>query len=86
MHALIVLCESFVRTLTVFLPFYPHGTMERVVKEGQIATASTMARQFSALPFNGRPVRVIIYDIHTLQNRFYFHGNASASAQIKSWL
>ena len=32
MSALIVLCESFIRSLTVYLPFYPHGTMERVLK------------------------------------------------------
>jgi len=42
--------ESFIESLTVVLPFYPTGTMERVVKEGQIATASTLARIFNTLP------------------------------------
>lgn len=52
--------------------------MERVVTEGQVATANTIARMFSTLPSIGQPIRVIIFDIHTLQNRFYFYGHALA--------
>mmetsp|Transcript_58987 Transcript_58987/g.133580 ORF Transcript_58987/g.133580 Transcript_58987/m.133580 type:complete len:228 (+) Transcript_58987:102-785(+) len=74
-YALIVLLESFIESLTVVLPFYPTGTMERVVKEGQIATASTLARIFNTLPSCGKPTCLLIYDIHTLQNRFYLMGN-----------
>lgn len=78
-QVLVVLCESFIKSLTVFLPFYPVGTMERVLREGQVATASTYARMISSLPGVGRPSRIMIYDVHTLQNRFYFHGHAIAS-------
>mmetsp|Transcript_1438 Transcript_1438/g.3791 ORF Transcript_1438/g.3791 Transcript_1438/m.3791 type:complete len:213 (-) Transcript_1438:270-908(-) len=53
--------------------------MERIVKEGQVATANTYAQMFSNLPSCGRPTRLMIYDLHTLQNRFYLHGNAIAS-------
>jgi len=67
------------QTLTVVLPYYPTGTMERVTKEGQVATASTLARLFSNLPRIGKPIRVAVYDLHTLQNRFYLSGNALAS-------
>eukprot|EP00981_Chlorochromonas_danica_P002548 scaffold487_cov178-Ochromonas_danica.AAC.36 len=63
------------------LPFYPVGTMERVTQEGQVATANTYAQMFSHLPSCGRPTRLIVYDLHTLQNRFYLHGNAVASLQ-----
>lgn len=80
-QVMITLLQSFVASLTVVLPFYPVGTMERVVKEGQVATANTYAQMFSNLPSCGPPTRVIIYDIHTLQNRFYLHGNAIASLQ-----
>ena len=62
----------------------PHtytGTMERVIVEGQVATANTYAQMFSNLPSCGKPTRLIIYDLHTLQNRFYLHGNAIASLQ-----
>ena len=47
------------------------GTMERVVREGQVATAATYAHMFSSLPSCGRPTRLMVYDLHTLQNRFY---------------
>ena len=45
--------------------------MERVVREGQVATAATYAHMFSSLPSCGRPTRLMVYDLHTLQNRFY---------------
>ena len=70
-YALVALLESFIESMTIVLPFYPTGTMERVVKEGVVATAATLARLFSHLPSCGRPSRLIIYDLHTLQNRFY---------------
>eukprot|EP00041_Stephanoeca_diplocostata_P032769 m.1061051 g.1061051 ORF g.1061051 m.1061051 type:complete len:305 (+) comp24209_c0_seq122:380-1294(+) len=77
-QVLVALCESFIKSITVLLPYYPTGTMERVVTEGQVATANTIARMFSTLPSIGQPIRVIIFDIHTLQNRFYFYGHALA--------
>lgn len=78
---MVMLLQNFIQSLTVVLPFYPVGTMERVVKEGQVATANTYAQMFSNLPSCGRPTRLLIYDLHTLQNRFYLHGNAIASLQ-----
>ena len=48
--------------------------MERVVTEGEVATANTYAQMFSTLPSCGRPTRLMTYDIHTLQNRFYLSG------------
>ena len=50
------------------------GTMERVVSEGQVATAATYAHMFSSLPNCGKPTRLMVYDLHTLQNRFYLVG------------
>jgi len=78
---MVTLLQSFVDSLTVVLPFYPVGTMERVIKEGQVATANTYAQMFSNLPSCGKPTRLIIYDLHTLQNRFYLHGNTIPSLQ-----
>jgi phosphoribosylpyrophosphate synthetase len=34
---------------------------------------------FSGLPHVGRPNRLMIYDLHTLQNRFYFHSSTIPS-------
>lgn len=78
-QVLICLLQSFVQSLTVVLPYSPVGTMERVIQEGQVATAATYAHMFSSLPSCGRPTRLMVYDLHTLQNRFYLHGNAVAS-------
>jgi len=76
---MIVLLQSFVKSLTTVLPYYPVGTMERVTKEGTVATASTYAHLFSSLPNCGQPTRLMVYDLHTLQNRFYLHNHAIAS-------
>eukprot|EP00667_Euglena_gracilis_P012629 EG_transcript_13000 len=78
-HVLTMLCESFIKTLTVVLPYFPMGTMEIVSREGQVATANTVSRMLSSLPSIGWPIRIMIYDLHTLQNRFYFHSSACAS-------
>lgn len=55
--------------------------MERVEKEGIVATANTYAMLFSSLPSCGKPTKLVIYDIHTLQNRFFFHNSCVASLQ-----
>jgi len=80
-QVIICLLQSFIESLTVVLPYYPVGTMERVTKEGVVATAATYAHMFSSLPNCGKPTRLMVYDLHTLQNRFYLHGNAVASLQ-----
>lgn len=62
--------------LTVILPFFSTGTMERVDNEGEIATAKTLARMLSNIPpcVGGTP-QLIIYDIHALAERFFFGDN-----------
>ncbi|BFZ21165.1 hypothetical protein BsWGS_24204 [Bradybaena similaris] len=58
------------------LPYFPTGTMERVDTEGQVATAKTLATLLSAIPLSAKgPAQIIIYDIHALQERFYFSDN-----------
>jgi ribose-phosphate pyrophosphokinase len=80
-QVMICLLQSFIESLTVVLPYSPVGTMERVVSEGIVATAATYAHMFSSLPNCGKPTRLMVYDLHTLQNRFYLHGNSVASLQ-----
>jgi len=66
----------YILSLTITLPYFPTGTMVRIDEEGQIATAMTLARLLSAVPLTTYgPSRVIIYDIHALQERFYFGDN-----------
>lgn len=78
-YALVALGESFLESLTIVLAFFPTATMERVLVEGEVATANTLAKMFSNLPTSGRPARVMLYDLHTLQNRFYFGNHALAT-------
>jgi len=64
------------RSLKVFLPFYPTGTMERVDREGAIATAMTLAQMLGAIPLTADgPAKIFILDIHALPERFYFSDN-----------
>jgi len=79
LHVLITLCESFIEDLIIYTPYLAVSTMERVVREGEVATANTTSRILSHLPPIGRPARVMFYDLHTLQQRFYLHTNALAS-------
>lgn len=59
-------------SLKVILPLFPGETMERVKRYGDIATAKTYARMFSNMPMAGRPVELIVYDLHVSAERFYF--------------
>lgn len=61
------------RSFIVVMPFFPTGTMERVEKEGEVATAKTLTRMMSCTPFplNGQTL-FIHFDIHALATRFFF--------------
>ena len=62
-----------VRSFKVVLPYFSTGTMERVEEAGEIATAATLARMLSAIPMTmSGPTQIIIFDIHALQELFYF--------------
>jgi ribose-phosphate pyrophosphokinase len=62
-----------VKSFKIVLPYYPTGTMERVDRDGQIATAATLAKMLSNIPMTlSGPAQIIIFDIHALQERFYF--------------
>jgi len=62
-----------VRSFKIILPYYPTGTMERVDRDGQIATAATLAKMVSSVPMTlSGPAQIVIFDIHALQERFYF--------------
>ena len=79
-HVLTYLCELRIKSLTILMPFFPTGTTERVAdgEEDIVPTANTLAQMLSNLPRCGPPVRVMTYDIHALQEQFYFSNNAVA--------
>lgn len=61
-----------INSLKVFLPFFSTGTMDRAMEDGQIVTAKTLARMLSIIPMAACPAQIIIFDIHALQEEFYF--------------
>ncbi|XP_058091930.1 ribose-phosphate pyrophosphokinase 3, mitochondrial-like isoform X1 [Magnolia sinica] len=65
--------RMFISSFTLVLPFFPTGSSERIEEEGDVATAFTLARILSNIPISrGGPTSLVIFDIHALQERFYF--------------
>ncbi|CAN4087315.1 unnamed protein product [Withania somnifera] len=76
LSVIFALPRLFIASFTLVLPFFPTGTFERMEEEGDVATAFTMARIISNIPISrGGPTSLVIYDIHALQERFYFGDN-----------
>ncbi len=70
---IMALPRLFIGSFTLVLPFFPTGTAERMEDEGDIATAHTLARILSHIPLSrGGPASLVVFDIHALQERFYF--------------
>ncbi|ONK66246.1 uncharacterized protein A4U43_C06F5730 [Asparagus officinalis] len=71
-----VLPKLLISSFTLVLPFFPTGTSERMEDEGDVATAYTLSRILSNIPISrGGPNSLVIFDIHALQERFYFGDN-----------
>jgi phosphoribosylpyrophosphate synthetase len=90
LHLISYLCELRPYSLTIVLPFFPTGTSERISynHEGEVPTANTLALIFNGMPSPGIQTRIMTYDIHALQEQFYFanHANATLHTAIPSLL
>lgn len=74
------LIDYYADKVRVIVPYFPVGTMERISKKWEIATASYVADILSHLPpaRHGKP-SIHTFDIHALSERFFFdsfHVNA----------
>lgn len=67
-------------SLSIVLPFLTTGTMERIAsgEEDRVPTAFTAISLFNSLPQIGPPTLIVTYDIHALQEQFYFKHPAVA--------
>ena len=61
--------------LHIVLPYFPVGTMERIVGEGEISTAYSLAQMINNIPNGASKNKIYIFDIHALCSRFFFHTN-----------
>jgi phosphoribosylpyrophosphate synthetase len=61
--------------INIVLPYFPVGTMERIVGEGEIPTGYSLAHMLNSIPNGSSKNKIYIYDIHALCSRFFFHTN-----------
>lgn len=64
-----------VAEINIILPYFPVGTMERIVGEGEIPTAYSLAHMLNMIPSGASKNNLYIFDIHALCSRFFFHTN-----------
>ncbi len=62
------------RSLKMIMPFFAYSTMERATREGEVVTAKTRARLFSAIPSAPFGNQVVLLDLHSEGIPFYFEG------------
>lgn len=62
------------RTLTLVIPFFGHSTMERAIQPGEVVTAKTRARLFSAIPQAANGNSIVLIDLHVEGMAHYFEG------------
>ena len=60
--------------LALVIPYFGYSTMERAVKPGEVVTAKTRARLFSAVPLAAAGNRVFLVDLHAEGIPHYFEG------------
>lgn len=61
--------------LNIVLPYFPVGTMERIVGEGEIPIAHSLAQMLNSIPEGSAKTNLYMFDIHALCSRFFFHTN-----------
>ncbi|QKJ29864.1 ribose-phosphate pyrophosphokinase [Mucilaginibacter mali] len=59
-------------SLSLVVPYFGYSTMERAVKPGEVVTAKTRARLFSAIPRGNKGNKIYLFDLHTEGLPHYF--------------
>lgn len=67
------------RSLTLVIPYFSYGTMERSVAHGEVVTAKTRARLFSAIPRASYSNRIFLLDLHSEGLPYYFETGLPAN-------
>jgi ribose-phosphate pyrophosphokinase len=61
--------------LVLAIPYFGYSTMERATKPGEVVSAKTVARQFSAIPHSPAGNWVVMMDLHATGIVYYFEGD-----------
>lgn len=69
------LVQQGARSLTLIIPFFGYGTMERLSQAGEVVKAKARARLFSSIPVPVAGCRVVLLDLHAEGIAYYFEGN-----------
>lgn len=69
------LVQQGARRITLFIPFFGYGTMERLSRPGEVVKAKARARLFSSIPVPDAGCRVVLLDLHAEGITYYFEGN-----------
>lgn len=65
------------RRLDICIPYFGYSTMERATQPGEVVTAKTRARLFSAIPQAARGNHVHLFDLHSDGLPHYFEGSVA---------
>lgn len=73
------------KALNIVFPYFPVGTMERIVTNGDVVTAKAMMRLLGSLPTcRTSKNEVTVFDIHDPREQFY--GDDEFFLQTASWM
>lgn len=87
MAVIYALARGGCRGFKVIVPWFLTGTMDRVDEPGMVVTAMTLARILSATPLCATgPTQMVVYDIHALQEQFYFSDNVQVQLKTAVYL
>jgi phosphoribosylpyrophosphate synthetase len=64
-----------IKELNIVLPYFPTGTMERIVGEGELGTGYYLAHLLNSIPCGAHKNVLYVMDMHALCSRFFFHTN-----------
>lgn len=65
------------RRLDICIPYFGYSTMERATRSGEVVTAKTRARLFSAIPQAARGNHIHLFDLHSEGLPHYFEGSVA---------
>lgn len=72
LYVLSHIARQGIKSLTLVLPYFPTGTMERIEYDGEVATAPIDSELLDLMVGKHCETFLYVYDIHALQNRHYF--------------